>query len=415
MIKKFFTKRIFRGIYLNKFSIKYWVIIGSCIIGTISIVYTQILVTKLKEREKDAIDLYAKAIEYTAKELDNTNLAFIRQEIVLSNHSIPVILADEKGNIVTHVNIFEEGEPEQKEQLEKELRTMKAQNPPIIIQLKDQYGVVYATQHVYYKNSFLLTQLNYYPYVQLFVISVFATLAYFAFNYSKKAEQNKLWVGLAKETAHQLGTPLSSLMAWLEYFKQHVKLENALLITELGNDIQRLEMITNRFSNIGSKPKLNRENVNEIVFNVIHYLTSRISKKVTIQVTSVTKITHAFINRALFEWVIENLCKNAVDAMGGKGHIRINIIQANDNKVFIDISDTGKGIAKNSLRKIFLPGYTTKLRGWGLGLALVKRIVEDYHQGKIFVKTSRQGIGTTFRIVLLDKQPFKAKEFPKNS
>jgi signal transduction histidine kinase len=269
-----------------------------------------------------------------------------------------------------------------------------------MIRFENNDGMTYSYNYVYYKNSKLLDQLRYYPYVQLSIITIFGVLAYLAFNYSKTAEQNRIWVGLAKETAHQLGTPISSLMAWLEYFKSVEKIRDKELVQELEKDVSRLEMITSRFSNIGSTPLLNYEDIHQAVRNTVNYLQKRISSKITFSVNALPVDIRAKINKPLFDWVIENLCKNAVDAMGGEGTIDINIRKAPDDNVMIDISDTGKGIPKSKIRDVFSPGYTTKSRGWGLGLTLVKRIVENYHQGKIFVKSSEPEVGTTFRIIL---------------
>ncbi len=221
-----------------------------------------------------------------------------------------------------------------------------------------------------------------------------------AFNYSKAAEQNQVWVGLAKETAHQLGTPISSLMAWMEYFKEDEHFKDKGLIEELDKDIRKLQVITERFSNIGSTPVLNMEEVEPLMKNIIGYLKPRISPKVNITVLALTPGIKALINPPLFEWVIENLCKNAVDAMSGSGAIYINILKGNEDKIFVDIADTGKGLPKSKIKQVFNPGFTTKKRGWGLGLTLAKRIIEIYHQGKIFIKSSEEGAGTTFRIVL---------------
>ena len=250
----------------------------------------------------------------------------------------------------------------------------------------------------------MLTQLKYYPIAQLSVIAIFGMIAFLAFNYSKAAEQNRVWVGLAKETAHQLGTPLSSLMAWVEYFKTDPDLKNKEIITELEKDIARLDMITSRFSNIGSEPVLQSTNLLEVINETVNYLRKRVSTKVTIETSCFPNDNiSAEINKPLFEWVIENLCKNAVDAMGGSGQIKIHILQASEATAVIDISDTGKGISKSRVSKIFQPGFTTKKRGWGLGLTLVKRIIENYHKGRIFVKSSDINSGTTFRISLNSK------------
>jgi signal transduction histidine kinase len=230
---------------------------------------------------------------------------------------------------------------------------------------------------------------------------VFGLLAYAFFNQSKVAEQNRLWAGLTKETAHQLGTPLASLMAWIDYLKNSpVYEENKEVILELDKDIQKLKMVTERFSNIGSTPVIKPENVYKVVEEAINYLRPRLSSKVSIHFNTHAENIYAMINRSLFEWVIENICKNAVDAMKGQGAIRISIVKESEKFVFVDIEDTGKGMEKNMYKKVFNPGYTTRQRGWGLGLTLAKRIIEGYHNGRIFVSYSELGRGTTFRIVL---------------
>ena len=250
-----------------------------------------------------------------------------------------------------------------------------------------------------------MTQLTYYPYIQLSVIAIFAFIAYLAFNYSKVAEQNRVWVGMAKETAHQLGTPISSLIAWLEFFKTDKHFKNSKIITELDKDIKKLMLITERFSSIGSVPILNEENIVDVVNNSVTYLQSRVSSKVNLKVHAMYDQISANINVPLFEWVIENIFKNAVDAMGGEGNLNINIVEGSGWRVFVDISDDGKGIPKSKLKQVFNPGFTTKKRGWGLGLTLAKRIIENYHNGKVYVKSSEPDKGTTFRIVLRRKKP----------
>ena len=260
--------------------------------------------------------------------------------------------------------------------------------PPIEIILKDENGEVYEKQYVYYKNSALLTQLIAFPYIQLSVLAIFGFISYLAFNYSRTAEQNQVWVGLAKETAHQLGTPLSSLMAWIEVLRDDPDIKNKGIVDELDKDIRKLRVVTERFSSIGSKPVLRKENIFQLINNVVGYLQPRISSKIKFEVYTLSETIDVQVHAPLFEWVVENLCKNAVDAMGSSGTIAIKILRGSDYKVFVDISDTGKGIPKPLITNVFKPGFTTKKRGWGLGLALAKRIIEMYHEGKIFVKSS---------------------------
>jgi signal transduction histidine kinase len=246
----------------------------------------------------------------------------------------------------------------------------------------------------------LLTQLIAYPFIQLSVIAIFGFISYLAFNYSRVAEENRVWVGLAKETAHQLGTPLSSLMAWIEVLRDDPDIKNKGIVDELDKDIRKLRVVTERFSSIGSTPTLKDENVFSLINNVVGYLQPRVSSKINFEVYTLSETIRAKVHAPLFEWVLENLCKNAVDAIGSTGTIAIKILRGSDSKVFIDISDTGKGIPKANMTNVFRPGFTTKKRGWGLGLTLAKRIIELYHEGKIFVKSSDENQGTTFRIEL---------------
>lgn len=391
-------------IYSNKSTVKILVIAISIFIGLASIYYTNIIVESLKDREERLIDLYANTVEYTANENVKDNLTFLNQEIIVPNNSIPVILTDAEGNALYYRNISipsSFSEDKKNTVLKNELDLMKEEHEPIQIAFRNHDGEVYDYNYVYYKNSSLLNQLKYYPYIQLSVIAVFGMLAYLAFNYSKTAEQNRVWVGLAKETAHQLGTPLSSLMAWIEYFKSDPHMKDSEVISELEKDVHKLEIITSRFSNIGSIPVLKEENIDEVVQSCISYLEKRISTRVKINYSATGKNITAHINKPLFEWVIENLCKNAVDALSGIGNIDIKLTKANGGKIFIDIADNGKGMPKSKAKQVFRPGFTTKKRGWGLGLTLAKRIIENYHKGRIFVKHSEVDVGTTFRIVLL--------------
>jgi len=271
---------------------------------------------------------------------------------------------------------------------------------PITIQLKDPTSnETFGTQKLFYRNSFLLTQLIAYPYIQLSVIAIFGFISYLAFSYSKAAEQNRVWVGLAKETAHQLGTPLSSLMAWVEVLRDDPHMKPG-IVEEIEKDVQKLRIVTERFSSIGSTPTLRKENIVALINNVVHYLRPRVSSKIKIEVFTLSDNIAAMVHAPLFEWVIENLCKNSVDAMGSSGKIAIKILKGNEGKVFIDVTDSGKGIPRSKLETVFKAGFTTKKRGWGLGLTLAKRIIETYHNGKIYVKSSEENLGTTFRIAL---------------
>jgi signal transduction histidine kinase len=403
MMNNFFNKGSRFDIYSNNNRLKWVILVVAVLISAASIYYTDVLVSRLKDREQRLIELYAKTQEYIANETNWDNLNFLFQEIIVENNTIPVIWTDGADRPIDfrNLNIDPEWDEAQKNEiLRKELSIMKAEHDPILITFRNNEGEVFDYQYLYYKNSFLLSQLKYYPYVQLSIIAIFGFLAYLAFNYSRTAEQNRVWVGLAKETAHQLGTPLSSLMAWLEYFKHDPDLKDKDLLLELEKDIQRLEMITARFSSIGSVPKLSQEEMAPAVQATINYLQRRISSKVRISVSAEPKDLRAKVNRPLFDWVVENLCKNAVDAMAGSGSIDIRIKMGANQEVLLDFTDTGKGIPKSKVKQVFKPGYTTKTRGWGLGLTLVKRIIENYHQGRIFVKQTETDKGTTFRIIL---------------
>jgi signal transduction histidine kinase len=391
--------------YQNNSKIKWIVVVVSTVISISSIFYTDVLVKQLKAREKQQVVLFAKAIEYTINEDINTNVVFVSEEIINKNNSIPTILVDDQNEVlhIRNVKIDSTQSKEKiREQLQDEIEIMASVYDPILIPLKDpnNNNEVFGNQKLYYKNSFLLTQIIAYPYVQLTVSALFVFISYLAFNYSKAAEQNRVWVGLAKETAHQLGTPLSSLLAWIEVLRDDPDLKNKEIVTELEKDTRKLTIVTERFSSIGSVPVLRQENIVTLIRNVINYLRPRISSKVKIDVFTLSENIQVMVHPPLFEWVIENLCKNAVDAIGGSGTIAIKILRGSDNKVFIDISDTGKGIPRSKISMVFRPGFTTKVRGWGLGLTLAKRIIESYHNGKIYVKSSEENMGTTFRVAL---------------
>ena len=379
-----------------------WIVLGISILISIgSIYYTNVLVEQLKARERQQVELFAHALEYTLNDESTDNILFITDEIIFKNNSIPTIWITREGQY-QYRNITVEkswSEARKKRALEKEIADMKTLYEPIKMTYREN-GVVEDYGYVYYKNSFLLTQLIAYPYIQLSVIAIFAFIAYLAFNYSRAAEQNRVWVGLAKETAHQLGTPLSSLMAWIEVIREDPAMNKGGVVEELEKDVQKLRIVTERFSSIGSAPILKKENVVLLINNVVNYLRPRVSSKIKIEVFTLSENISAMVHAPLFEWVIENLCKNAVDAMGNTGTIAIKILRGSEGKVFIDISDTGKGIPRSKLDTVFKAGFTTKKRGWGLGLTLAKRIIDTYHNGKIYVKSSEENLGTTFRIAL---------------
>jgi two-component sensor histidine kinase len=379
------------------------VLIVSLIIGLGSILYTNRLVSEIREREKKQVALYAKSLEFLAnQDMTGGDLLFILDEIVQANSTIPVILTDQNGLPEDYRNLpkaSELDEENRKKYLLSKIRSMIDSRDPIQVNLVDNDGVQIGRKYIYYEDSSLLYRLRFYPYVQLMVIALFGLVTYTIFNYSRSSEQNRVWVGLAKETAHQLGTPLSSLMAWVEYLKS--KYANDPHIKELDQDIQRLEMITERFSSIGSEPKLQTMDIKKTIQDSVDYLKPRLSKKISFEVAAKPDVPIMVeINPGLFSWVLENLFKNAVDAMIGEGNIHVSILKINYGNVALDIRDTGKGIPKSKMKTVFKPGYTTKKRGWGLGLTLVKRIIENYHNGKIFVKDTDPKKGTTFRIVL---------------
>lgn len=385
-------------LYSNKSRVKVWLLVVAVIIGISTLYYTNNLVKTLSEREKKQIDLYAKGLKFAISPENTGSMNFLFESIIENNTSIPVILADENNQAISYKNLDIDStwnKSKLDEYLKKEIVAMQKQYPPIVV----DYPGFNLKNYIYYKNSKLLTQLKYYPLVQLVVISVFIVFAYLAFSYSRRLEQDKVWVGMSKETAHQLGTPLSGLMAWAEILKYDERLQGDTIIEEIEKDIKRLAVITERFSTIGSLPSLKDENLYEIVNYNLDYLKSRVGKNVDIKVSCFVDNTTVKLNKALFDWVIENISKNAIDAMGGKGSL-IAEIHDNYDSIILDITDTGKGISKKHFEKVFQPGFTTKQRGWGLGLTLVKRIVEEYHKGKIFIKNSEIGKGTTFRILL---------------
>ncbi|MFN7313530.1 MAG: sensor histidine kinase [Bacteroidota bacterium] len=363
-------------------------------IGAVSLWYTNQLVQKLAVEEEKKVVLWANATKQLINANENTDINFLL-DIIKENQTIPVILVDDEGNISAHRNLdsIKSNDPKY---LNKQLDDMKAEHEPIKI-LYDETNKRY--NYLYYKNSLILTQLKNYPYYQLSIIAIFILVAYLAFSYSRKSEQNQVWVGMSKETAHQLGTPISSLNGWINLLREEGIAHKEELINELEKDVKRLEIITERFSKIGSAPVLDAVPIYEVMSKAIEYLRNRSSKQVQFQVTTSDEDAVAMVNIPLFEWVIENLCKNAIDAMSGAGVISAHI-STDADKVFIDIKDTGKGIPASKFKTVFKPGYTTKKRGWGLGLSLAKRIIEEYHRGKIFVKESSPEKGTNFRIVL---------------
>lgn len=381
------------SIYYKKNNWKIVLLLVAMVIGSVSLYYTSQVVHNIEKQEKKKMLLWARATRDLSSSTDlDQNQEFLL-DILRENDNIPVILTDDNLQILSYLNI----DPEQAEQpgyLERQLIVMRQQHEPILIEPLE--GI---RQYIFFKDSDLLYQLRYYPYFQLAVISIFLLVSYLAFSVSRRYEQDFLWVGMAKETAHQLGTPISSLMAWQEYLKSTTKDADAEMVTEVGKDIERLQTITERFSKIGSVPVLEPVDMREVIERGMGYMRKRASEKVTFQIETGDQPVLVALNEPLFDWVIENLTKNALDAMSGHGTIRLQLSTVQKMAV-IDFSDTGKGIPANQFQAIFKPGITTRKRGWGLGLTLVKRIIEKYHDGKIFVKSSEQGKGTTFRIQL---------------
>lgn len=356
-------------------------VIAAVIIAVTSLLVSHYLIKDLSNEERKKMEVWAEALHALNHADEHTDLTLVL-DVMQGNTTIPVIVINDKGGIDDFRNINDTLH------LQEYARKMQKAGDTIVI----------GSQIVCYDESLLLKRLSQYPYWQLGVVMIFVVVAIFALLSSKKAEQNKVWVGLSKETAHQLGTPISSLMAWVEILKENHPDDD--LIPEMDKDVKRLERIAERFSKIGSIPEPKDCSMNKVIEHVVDYMRHRISNKVEIKCIVPDHDVIVSINASLFEWVIENLCKNAVDAMEGCGQILLTLTQNDNNKIAIEVSDTGKGIRKKDVKHVFTPGFTTKQRGWGLGLSLAKRIVEDYHKGRIFVKSSELGKGTTFRIEL---------------
>lgn len=401
------------GIYERRRTGKFIFLAVSVVAIVVFLIVSNNLVKDLAKQERERMNIWAKATERLAKADVNADVEFLLS-IISQNNSIPVMVSDSAFNIIEYRNfrlpdkndtigtpvamLSERNRTYLVERLHKPggntpLRKMAETNPHFIsVEVYDN-----TVQYIYYEDSILLRRLSLYPYVQLVVMLVLVVIIYFAVVYTKRAEQNRVWVGLSKETAHQLGTPISSLMAWVEYLEATGADKE--VTDEINKDVQRLSTIADRFSKIGSQPEVQLDYINDVVGNSLGYMRKRISGKVDITMHLSPDDHGVMISRPLFEWVMENMTKNAVDAMDGEG--RIDITTGTDHdKVFIEIADTGKGIQRKNFKNVFNPGYTTKKRGWGLGLTLVKRIIEDYHGGRIFVKDSEVGKGTTFRIEL---------------
>lgn len=373
--------------------VKIVLVLAAVFLVVASLAVSQFLVSDLKEEEQRKMGVWAQAMRTLNNADENTDLSLVL-EVLNGNHTIPVIVLDRLGNVQDYRNLAVRADNAEDSLLYIKDKAQAWQNAEhsIRIDLSEQDYM-----EICYGESLMLIRLAWWPYVQLGVVLVFVLIAIFALLSSKKAEQNKVWVGLSKETAHQLGTPISSLMAWVEVLKDTYPDDE--LIPELGSDVKRLQRIAERFSKIGSKPEIQPENLNEVVTQVLQYIGRRTSNRVSLVCNLPQQPLIVPMNAPLFEWVVENLCKNAVDSMDGDGTIMLTATDL-PNCYALEVADTGKGIAKNHFQTIFMPGFTTKKRGWGLGLSLAKRIIEDYHQGHIFVKNSELGKGTTFRIEL---------------
>jgi nitrogen-specific signal transduction histidine kinase len=384
------------AIYSNKTLWKLFLFLFAVFLGMGSLIYTGNLVNKLKIEERENVRMWAEATSLISVADTTQDVEFLSQ-VIDNNNTVPVILTDESDSIISSRN-FDKEKMKAPGYLYKALNKIKERNNPILIPLENNHF-----NKIYYKDSTILTMLIYYPYIQLALIVLFIIVSYLAFSSSRKAEQNQVWVGMSKETAHQLGTPTSSLAGWIEVLQErHPEVS---VTRELAMDVQRLEKVTERFSRIGSKPSLSNENVVPIISRTIDYLKSRTSSKVRFIADFKQEGTVIVpLNTALFEWVIENVFKNAIDSMEGSGDITIKMSES-DKTAIIDIIDTGKGIPKSAFKKIFNPGFTTKQRGWGLGLSLAKRIIEEYHRGRIFVKNSEMDKGSCIRIVMNKGNP----------
>ncbi len=360
--------------------VKIALVVAAVIISVVSLLISNFLVKDLQKEERVRMEIWAQALRSLNTADEDTDLTLVLS-VLEGNNTIPVIVLNKQGEIYDFRNI------EDSSSVSTYVKTMKSKGDTIVVD----------DQLVCYDDSLMLKRLSAWPYVQLGIVFILVVVALFALLASKKAEQNKVWVGLSKETAHQLGTPISSLMAWVELLKENYPSDE--LIPEMDKDVKRLELVAERFSKIGSLPELVDGSLNEVLKRVTDYMDRRTSKKVDISFNLPVDEVIVKMNKALIEWVVENLCKNAVDAMEGDGKIELLLFEEEDRAI-VEVKDNGKGIKKKDQKNVFTPGFTTKKRGWGLGLSLAKRIVEEYHKGKIFVKYSEPGVGTTFRIEL---------------
>ncbi len=379
------------NIYESRRFIKVILMLLALIISIITLYLSQRLVVKIAGEEKKKMEMWAEAESILTDPNSEGDLGF-QLRVVQSNTTIPAILVDDKGVILEFVNIDTGGRTRVEEYLSAKLEEFKIENEAIVVPVDKDVDF-----KVYYGSSTVLTQLQYYPYVVLGIVALFMFVSYVAFSYSTRSEQDKVWVGLAKETAHQLGTPISSLMGWVQVMELGDLPEGAPM--EMRKDIDRLNIITERFSKIGSEPVLETLNLNEVMFEAIEYMKNRSGRGVVFESEFWKSDVLCRINRNLFHWVIENLIKNSIDAMEGEGVLKCSV-KLIKNKAVVDITDSGKGVSRDQMKSIFKPGFTTKKRGWGLGLSLAKRIITDYHRGEIYVKSSIPFEHTTMRIVI---------------
>ena len=378
--------------------VKIMLFVAAIVLAVLSLVVSHYLVRDLYAEERSKMEIWSEAMRALNNADENADLNLVLK-VINDNNTIPVIVTDSMGHVQTFRNLKISDCHSYDDSLRYAAKAARSlYNSDRFIKIVIGDSIASDNIFVCYDDSVMLKRLSSYPYVQLCVVFVFVVVAIFALLTSKKAEQNKVWVGLSKETAHQLGTPISSLMAWTEILKETYPDDD--LIPEMDKDVKRLQLIADRFSKIGSLPEPVPSSLNEVMEHVISYMDRRTSAKVKMIRRFPDHEVVVNLNASLFEWVIENLSKNAVDAMEGAGTITLTIDDSQDNRVIVEVSDTGKGIKKKNLRNVFRPGFTTKKRGWGLGLSLAKRIVEEYHHGRIFVKCSEIGKGTTFRIEL---------------
>ena len=376
--------------------VKIFLVVAAILIAVASLLVSHSLIHDLSDQERSKMQVWAEAMKSLSAADENTDLSLVLK-VLDENHTIPVVVLDNDGVVTEYRNIVIKARnaKDSVNYVTSLGQQLKASGQVIRISLSKNHNDYI---DVCYDDSLMLKRIALYPYVQLGVVMLFVIVAIFALLTSKRAEQNKVWVGLSKETAHQLGTPISSLMAWTTILKETYPDDE--LLPEMDKDVKRLQLIADRFSKIGSVPEPVPSSLNEVLNHVVDYMDRRTSKKIEMKTELPTDDIIINMNASLFEWVVENLCKNAVDAMGGKiGSITLRI-EETDKRAIVEVSDTGKGIKKKDIRNVFRPGFTTKERGWGLGLSLAKRIVEEYHHGKIYVKSSEVGKGTTFRIEL---------------